>query len=58
MKVHVDLHAKSPIKTEHFDRWLKLFHSTMDSLFEGTIAELAKKRALSIATMMKIKVNA
>ena len=58
MKVHVDLHTKSPIEPEHFDRWLKLFQTTVDTLFEGTIAELAKTRALSIATMIKIKVNA
>ena len=57
LKIHADLHTKSPIKSEHFDRWLKLFGKTVDLQFEGRIAELAKTRALSIATMMKIKVN-
>jgi len=37
----------------HFDRWLLLFHGTVDELFQGQIAENAKKRAYSIARIMK-----
>ncbi|HTI59511.1 group III truncated hemoglobin [Mucilaginibacter sp.] len=37
----------------HFDRWLLLFHRTVDELFQGQIAENAKKRAYSIARIMK-----
>ena len=33
----------------------KLFQSTVDELFTGDKAELAKQRALSIATVMKLK---
>ena len=36
-------------------RWLQLFTSTVDELFEGEKAELAKQRAMSIATVMQLK---
>ena len=57
MMAHVQLHQLSPLNAAHFDRWLQLFKSTVDELFEGDQAELIKQRALSIATMMRIKVS-
>jgi len=57
MKVHLDLHKKSAISYEHFDHWLEMFDQTTDELFAGKNAELIKTRALSIATMMKIKTS-
>lgn len=44
-----------PLKVEkvHFDRWLFLFDETIDELFIGEIAANAKKRAFSIARIMK-----
>lgn len=56
MQVHKDLNGKSPLKKEHFDRWVQLFLETIDELFEGEKAELAKQRAQSIALMMQIKI--
>lgn len=53
--VHQQLHAKSAFTDQHFERWVNLFQSTIDELFSGDKAELAKQRALSIATVMKIK---
>ena len=38
---------------EHFERWLKLFNETIDELFEGEIADNARKRANNIARIMK-----
>ena len=35
--------------------WLHYFNSTVDELFEGQVAFLAKQRAKSIATIMQIK---
>ena len=55
MKVHQDLHQKSPFKDEHFKRWISLFHATVDGLFAGDNAEKIKQRASSIATVMTIK---
>jgi hemoglobin len=45
-------HIPLPLEKIHFDRWLQLFHATLDELFEGEIAENAKKRAASIARIM------
>ncbi|MCK5281470.1 MAG: group III truncated hemoglobin [Cyclobacteriaceae bacterium] len=56
MKVHVDLNEKVPLKKAHFDQWLSMFNKTVDELFSGEKAELAKTRALSIATVMQIKI--
>lgn len=55
MKVHKHLHALHPFNAEHFDRWVLLFQQTVGEMFEGSTAELAKQRAASIATVMKIK---
>ena len=55
MAKHLELNRKSPLTKAHFDRWLGLLNETIDELFEGQKAELAKVRALSIATMMQIK---
>ncbi|HEY2350793.1 MAG TPA: group III truncated hemoglobin [Puia sp.] len=56
MEIHKHVHQLTPLRTEQFDRWIKLFYATVDELFSGEKAELAKERALSIATMMKIKI--
>lgn len=58
MQPHMVLHQKSPLKKEHFDTWLSCFHGTVDSMFEGEKAILAKQRATSVATLMQIKVVA
>lgn len=57
MQIHIHLNAKEPLQKVHFDRWLALFNETVEELFEGDIAELAKTRALSIATMIQIKIQ-
>lgn len=55
LQPHLDLHEKSPITAGHFETWLRYFNESVDELFEGRLAFLAKERALSIATVMKIK---
>ena len=57
MQPHLVLHQKSPLKNHHFDSWLRYFNETVDELFEGEKAFIAKERALSIATVMKIKIK-
>ena len=56
MKVHMNLHVRRPLTKEHFDRWLLHFSETVDAHFSGPKAHLAKERALSIATVMQIKI--
>lgn len=52
MKVHLDLNQKIPLKKGHFTRWLYLFHSTVDEMFEGDNARKTKERASLIADSM------
>lgn len=47
-------HLPLPVAKEHFDRWLDLFNQTLDELFEGSIADTAKKRAENIARIMMV----
>ena len=56
MKIHLDIQNKTPLLKHHFDTWLGYFNSTVDELFEGSVALKAKERALSIATVMQIKI--
>jgi hemoglobin len=56
MVAHMQLHQKSPLTKEHFARWQQLFLATVDELFDGDNAELARQRARSIATIMQMKV--
>ena len=42
---HVELHFKVPLTRGHFDRWLYLWTTTVDELFAGERAELAKSHA-------------
>lgn len=53
---HRQLNQKYPLTNEHFNHWIALFNKTVDELFEGEKAELAKQRALSIATVLRIKI--
>ncbi len=57
MQSHVDLNKKVLLTKAHFDQWLMLFKATVDELFDGEIANNAKTRAISIATMIQIKIN-
>ena len=58
MKVHLQVHAQQTMRAEHFDRWLQLFTTTVNTLFEGKKAEELKARAASIASIMLLKIKA
>jgi hemoglobin len=45
-----------PLTKAHFDHWYELFVDTVDSLFQGDKAELAKQRALSISIVLQLKI--
>jgi len=57
MEVHYDLNKKIPLQREHFESWLYIFFSTVDELYAGKIASLAKTRAKSIADVMLFKMD-
>jgi hemoglobin len=46
---HAELHMKVRLRAGHFERWLVLWRETVDSLFEGERAELAKSHATRVA---------
>ena len=52
-----NFHFENRIKDHHFNRWLGLFNATVDEYFEGAKAKGAKDRALSIATIIKMKID-
>ena len=58
MEVHYELNKKIPLQKIHFETWLTLFYQTVDQMFEGPNADLAKKRAKSIADLMQFKMGA
>lgn len=47
--VHAHLNAQSRLTAGHFDCWLMLWRTTVDELFVGPRAELAKSHALRVA---------
>lgn len=48
-------HSVLPLEKAHFDRWLLLFHATVDALFSGPKAEEAKQRSVLMAQMFQFK---
>ena len=48
-------HAKLELKASDFERWLALFHESINDLFEGEKANLAIERSKLIAWTMKSK---
>jgi len=50
-------HKHLPVNQSHFDRWMKIFTETIDSLFTGKLAEEAKVRAANMAYMFNYKIE-
>ncbi len=46
---HAEIHAKAGLRAGHFGRWLALWTTTVDELFAGERAELAKAHAVRVA---------
>lgn len=46
---HAALHMRAPLRAGHFERWLWLWSSTVDELFAGERADLAKSHAQRVA---------
>ena len=49
---HRGLHQHAPFGPDHFDRWLEVFHGTVDSGWVGPNSDRAKKRATGMARAM------
>ena len=46
---HAQLHTRIGLRDGHFARWLQLWNATVDELFAGRRAELAKAHARRVA---------
>ena len=57
MAVHLRLHAHSAMEARQFEVWLRHFSTSVDEMFLGGNAELAKQRAYSIAMIMQVKIK-
>ncbi len=57
LAVHQNLHEKSSLKLEHFQRWFTIFSQTVDELFAGKTADDAKLRAKMIAHSLNQNLN-
>ncbi len=54
---HFHLHMRHPLETAHFVRWVELFHSTVDELFAGPTAQMAKVRSERIALNFRERIQ-
>ncbi len=57
-QTHKLLDIRSTMEPHHFQRWLTLFHQTIDENFEGERAETLKCNAKSIAIRMSHALSA
>jgi hemoglobin len=55
---HLELNAKVPLQRGHFDRWLHLWRTTVDELFAGPHADLAKAHAERVAQAFESRLRA
>ena len=55
LQIHQDLNSKEKLTDTHFATWLSHFYNVVDSMFIGENSDKIKSRAVSIATVMKIK---
>lgn len=56
-QMHLDISKKEHLTPELFNIWLHHFNSSVDENFKGTNAEKIKTQALSIATILQIKIH-
>ena len=54
---HLELHMKSRLQHGHFERWLYLWRQTVDAMFEGERAELAKAHATRVAVAFQSRLR-
>jgi hemoglobin len=55
---HAVLHGKAGLRGGHFTRWLALWAQTVDELFAGPTADLAKAHAERVAAAFHERLNA
>jgi hemoglobin len=53
LRAHEPVHARTPFRQAHYDRWLELFHSTVDEYFVGATADVAKSRGAKMISALR-----
>ena len=56
MDLHKHLQKAMNLRQEHFQHWNKLFLTTVDELFSGETALLAKQRSLKISAILQAEI--
>lgn len=56
-QIHLDIDKKERLTPELFHIWLNHFNATVDELFLGQKSEKIKTQALSLVTIMQIKIQ-
>jgi len=54
--IDVDMSLNGGINEMHFGVWLNLWYETIDELFAGEVAKIAKNRARSMSTFIHLKI--
>ncbi|GGH58738.1 hemoglobin [Filimonas zeae] len=54
---HIDINRLQPLLDKHFDQWLVLWHQTINELFDGPIAESAKRKPEQMKIIMLSKMH-
>jgi len=57
MVKHAALHQQQALDENHFSRWLELWQQTVNELFEGPMAESAKRKPEQMKVIMMSKLN-
>jgi hemoglobin len=50
---HARINSLEPLTWVHFEQWLSIWASTVNDLFDGSTADLAKQQAAQIATAIE-----
>ena len=50
-RAHADVHARSPFTLPHFERWLELFHDTLELGWVGPNTDRALELAANVAAV-------
>jgi hemoglobin len=54
--VEVDTMLGGKINERHFGVWMNLWYETLDELYEGEVAQIAKNRARNMGTYMHLRI--
>jgi hemoglobin len=57
MQKHITLHRRTPLTPELFERWKRLFYSTLDEHFEGENVLEARRRVEAMSALMQYKIQ-